>query len=889
MKRILPLIGLLLAPLLALPSTLYAQEIAAPSQINQADLQPIDNLIRTSQQLMKGEDYQGAYQQAKQALALSQARGDKLRQVRALRLLAIAAFHAGDTEEAIIHFKQVATLADESDSAEIQSLQTLALGNAGGLLRVSGLYEEALFCFTQALRLYKQRQDRAGEALTLSRLSSLYTETGDPTKATQLLQEALPMAHTLNDRELEATLLLRLVIIEKDRGNLDNALRFGQQALALEIFHPVTNSQQDRLLKALLNNLGQIYAALENYAKATEMFEQGLKLCRDTRTPPSEALMFGNFAWTQFKSGKLAAALDSASRAIAILQRGGGNKHLEAQYLSTIAEVQRAQGRREEALANYRQAITTLEQARLQAIPTEISRAGIISTRRKVFAGAIDFLLQEQRPEEAFEVAEAYHARAFLDVLAESRIDSSRELSKEQKEQESKIFERISTVQKELWKADVSPLLASRLKKELEAAENTLEGFQLELRRASPRYASIKYPKPVGLERINKEILAADTALVEFVLSEEKSFAWVVHQGKVASVILPSRREIDALIADYRASLAEKVSALTVNSAIAKLNAKSQVLYQKLFQPLAFHLSSAQKLIIVADGSSVYLPFETLVRENRSADNKPVSAEYLIERFAISYAPSASALAAIREMNSRRASNSTGIVAFGDPDYTNLQSATRKAANSPLEKNSPASLAEPLFEFRQLPYTRTEVNEIAALFPATERRIFLGAEAHEEHVKTTDLSHYRYVHFAAHGKIDEEYPARSGIVLSLQGDSKEDGALQLSEVMRLKLNADLVTLSACRTGLGKLLNGEGMIGLTRAFLYAGADSVVVSLWNVNDVATADFMKSFYKHLRQGMAKDAALRQAKLDLLKGQKRLWQHPRFWAPFVLIGEPN
>lgn len=145
------------------------------------------------------------------------------------------------------------------------------------------------------------------------------------------------------------------------------------------------------------------------------------------------------------------------------------------------------------------------------------------------------------------------------------------------------------------------------------------------------------------------------------------------------------------------------------------------------------------------------------------------------------------------------------------------------------------------------------------------------------------------MHFAAHGIIDEAYPARSGIVLSAEQDSKEDGVLQTSEVMRLKLNADLVTLSACRSGLGKLLNGERVIGLTRAFLYAGADSVVMSLWNVNDVATASLMKSFYKTLQQGKSKDEALRQAKLELLRGQQRAWRHPYFWASFVLMGGRN
>lgn len=262
--------------------------------------------------------------------------------------------------------------------------------------------------------------------------------------------------------------------------------------------------------------------------------------------------------------------------------------------------------------------------------------------------------------------------------------------------------------------------------------------------------------------------------------------------------------------------------------------------------------------------------------------------EYLIDRFDISYAPSATALAAIKERSAAAPRTSKGIIAFGDPIYVNEKSAGADSAVAASQRPL-AAATERGFDFKQLPYTRTEVNGIASLFSADERRTFLGADAQEETVKTEDLSRYRYVHFAAHGMIDEQVPARSGIVLSAPGDSKEDSILRMSEVMRLKLNAELVTLSACRTGLGKLLKGEGMIGLTRAFMYAGADSVLVSLWSVNDLATAELMKSFYQHLKQGAKKNEALRRAKLSLIRGPRLTWRHPYYWAPFTLIGQNN
>lgn len=195
--------------------------------------------------------------------------------------------------------------------------------------------------------------------------------------------------------------------------------------------------------------------------------------------------------------------------------------------------------------------------------------------------------------------------------------------------------------------------------------------------------------------------------------------------------------------------------------------------------------------------------------------------------------------------------------------------------------------AERGFSFVRLPYTRDEVLAISNLFPLDQRHVYLGAEAREETVKSEKLDDFRFIHFATHSFLDEIRPGRSRILLSRAPQSLEDGILQMGEIMRLKMNADLVTLSACSTGLGKLVNGEGVLGLTRAFFYAGARNVAVLLWNVNDFATATLMVSFYRHLSRGVPESEALRQAKLSLLHSSQPLWHHPYFWAAFVIEGE--
>jgi CHAT domain-containing protein len=216
------------------------------------------------------------------------------------------------------------------------------------------------------------------------------------------------------------------------------------------------------------------------------------------------------------------------------------------------------------------------------------------------------------------------------------------------------------------------------------------------------------------------------------------------------------------------------------------------------------------------------------------------------------------------------------LLAFADPALASAQNVT-PALTAYRERGLPLT---------RLPSARLEVAGIRSLFQPAASQVYVGEQAQEQTVKTEKLESFRYVHFAAHGYFDDEEPSRSGIVLSQQGDPGNDGILQAAEIMRLRLNADLVTLSACQSGLGKILAGEGVMGLSRAFFYAGSQSLVVSLWNVNDAATAELMKSFYANLKSGMGRDQALRKAKLSLMSSRNRSWRNPYFWAPFIFMG---
>jgi CHAT domain-containing protein len=226
------------------------------------------------------------------------------------------------------------------------------------------------------------------------------------------------------------------------------------------------------------------------------------------------------------------------------------------------------------------------------------------------------------------------------------------------------------------------------------------------------------------------------------------------------------------------------------------------------------------------------------------------------------------------------------LLAVGDPVFE-PKVIGRKQSKAGSRNPARQAFSARGFSLPRLPRTRDEVEEIAGLFPAARRRVFLRSESTEAAVKREPLGRYRRLHFATHSLIDEKSPSRSAVVLSLDGDAKEDGYLEVSEIARLNLDSDLVVVSACQTGRGKLVSGEGVVGLSRAFLQAGARSVIVSLWKVSDNSTGRLMKSLYQHLTGGLSNAAALRRAKLQMIGSGKQA-RHPYYWSSFVMVGKP-
>ena len=877
----------------ALSQTPAAPTTQPPATALQDKRSQVDQLLKECGDLIRKGRFAELTTRGNEAFALSQALGDNDRMAQSIGYVGSADFYLGRLQEALDHHQQAATLALAAGNKRFYGA---SLQNLGATLSAMGRYEEALFYLNKTLEIGKELNAGIGVWFPMRNIGDLYIHLGDFDKAETILLAALSLARQFKNRLLEEATLTTLISVPAGRKQYQAALEYAHQAAAIdvELKHPGARYE-------LLTDTGVIYQEIGDYQKAIELYQQAMELARSSGTTLAEAVITSNIGYCQNAMGHPSEALATQLKAREVIDKMGEYAYPVEESLIDwrIGLVKEAMGQDEEALKVFNDSLNKIERVRVGAVRSESSRASIGASSWRLFFDTIEILLKLNRPSDAFAVAERYRARAFLDLLAEQRIDLRQELTVAQRKQEDTLSEHLSAIQKELLKEGVTPERRLQLGNDLTAAESDLEAFQLELRHENPRYASVQHADLLSTERVQKELLSPDSVLIEFMLGDKRSYAWIISPKSVNVAVLPPRKDIEDQVVEYRQLLTSKVSELTVKRDLTNYQSASRKLYQSVIAPFEKWMSGSRKLLIAPDGVLAYLPFETLsMVDKAAARNREPEAQRtvpLVERFEISYIPSASALAAINNRKQQPAAPRKAFVAFGDPAYNsdNLNTKAAGAAGEKSEQRSQTFSTKTLyteggFEFTQLPSTRYEVVAIGNLFPRDQSKLYLGLDASEEAVKAAQLDQYRYLHFATHALIDDRLPGRSGVVLSLSDNSKEDGILQMGEIMRLKLHADLVTLSACSTGLGKVFEGEGVVGLTRAFLYAGADSVVVSLWNVNDNATAELMKSFYTNLNRGLSKEGSLRQAKLKMLHGRQLEWTHPYFWAPFVVEGKP-
>ena len=629
-------------------------------------------------------------------------------------------------------------------------------------------------------------------------------------------------------------------------------------------------------------------------------------------------------------------------------QRGLG-RSLWLQALQET-DVKKSTSLRESALKNYRDAIQTIETLRAGSLRADEARTTFLGTTKDVFdeaAGSLAEMALLAAPAagaplsgksldyaaEAFKVTEQSRSRSLLDLLSETGASITEGIPAELLKRKQDNLDRQQEIAEELTgislTADKDKKKPSDLESELEKLQTEFDDLENQIRTASPRYASLTAGKPLSVAEVQGNVLDDQTVLLEYSSGAEASYLWAVTKNGVSLYKLPARPNLDKLATDLRAQLIPSklqrrivgidvmadsqrglgVSATPFAEDAASFIPASNALYKAVIEPAASVIGE-KRLLIVADGALNYVPFEALVKSPERADYSSLS--YLIKSNEIIYSPSASVVGAIRQQDHNRAGRAMLILA--DPVFNSNDARAHGTASSATSETRGLGIqsaltdvtgqdASPTAEsakmqglpLARLAGTRTEAEQIVKLAKTsgTQADVWLDLDASEDNLDTRDVSKYRVLHIATHGLLNAERPQFTGLVLSLVGNKSEDGFLRTDEVFNLRLGSPLVMLSACETGLGKEKRGEGVVGLTRAFMYAGAPTVGVSLWSVADKSTAELMTDFYKRFlatptpasSAGVSASAAMRDAQLAMIAGKK--YSAPFYWAPFVLVGD--
>jgi CHAT domain-containing protein len=748
-------------------------------------------------------------------------------------------------------------------------LQATVLQNLGASSRNFGDIDGALQAFSSALVLRERAGDATHISAVLRGLGSTYYVSGEYERARNYLQQALTSARSVGDGRSQAVILTYLGNIAYLEGDFAGALELHRGAEA------ITNSAQGRAVRRLL--MAKDLTALGRHAEALATAEEIAGSNIDSPVVLADAN--AQIGRTRLATGEHEAAADRLQRALTMyrslrLQEG------EADALNGLALVAQASGRTTEAVAYGEAALDRIESLRVKVSAPEL-RALYTAAQRTFYETQIDILLaaepgSDERVLAALGVSERARARTLVDLLSAARVASHDSVdgaaanrNRLYDDLAARSFQRDSLLAAPLTDAMTKEEL-DRVLREITALENELT--LLETQEGANRTLSADVLTGAEIQRA----IDTDAVLLQYDLGPQRSLVWVATHDSVRVVALAPRATIEAAARDVISSLQ------TSTSSAATLDQQRKTLSDYVLGPIA-DLIRAKRVLVAADGALHYVPFTVL-----PVTLDGLSAPLITSREVVNV-PSMSALAAQRARRRPEPPSQT-LAVFADPVFERTDerlTQTVASATTPAPEESFGTRSGAL-DLRRLRYSGREARDIAALVPENARLVSEGFSATRDGVLNADLSQYRYIHFATHGLVNSRNPALSALALS-QFDQRGNplaGYLRLDDIYNLDLNADLVVLSACDTALGREIRGEGLVGLSQAFLYAGAKGLVLSLWQVSDAATATLMTRFYEHMiRQGTSPAEALRAAQLSM--AAERRWENPYYWAAFVLVGD--
>jgi len=837
----------------------------------------LNDLGRFQSLLGQPQEAVGRY---REALELWQAVGEKGFAAWTVMNLGAVEESIGRPRDALGHYEVSLRLNQETGDRRGEAF---TLHNRAAVYAELGESQAALDDYQRALVLWRQTDDRRGEATTLGNLAKLHADLGEPEIALELYGRSLPLHQASQAKDTEAGTRYQLAHLLEASHRWQEADE--QYAAALAIWR---ESGSRRKLGLALAGRGSVALATGMPGVALARLQEALLALRETQNRRGEAETLRTLALTLASLGRTPEALEQAGAALAI-QRELDDRAGQAETFFQSARLERSLGDLDAARASIEAALTLVNQLRARVFSSNL-RGTFLVAKRQYFRFYIDLLMEisKRRPGEGYEdlairANEEFHARNLLDALAVRDTSAQAEAGGALVERERDLLTRIAALD---WRQSRlaergDETAAAKIDRELAELLAELDRVQAELLPVSPRHADLTQPRLPTVSQIQEGLLDLQTLVLDYALGPERSYLWAISKSAVRSFELPAQPQIEQAVEELMAHVRAGPHPLAQDR-IAGLAA---ALGDMLLRP-AGSLAGFSRLLIVPDGALLRLSFAMLPEPGEGRRPLVVNHEIVV-------LPSLSILASLRQLPGVRPPAKGRLAIFADPVFS--RSDPRVAARRRVGAGGAElpEVADRSFEdfgpqrLPRLPGTRDEARAIGTLLPSSQLLLALSFEARKSHVLDGSLAGYRGLHFATHALLNEKHPELSGLVLSLvdrQGH-EQDGFLRLSEIYSLRLPVDLVVLSACRTALGKELEGEGLLGLTRGFIHAGASAVVSSLWKVDDRATYELMRRFYrKMIKEGFAPSAALHSAQASMWADG---WRQPADWAGFIFQGD--
>ncbi len=882
-----------------------------------------------------------AIRRYEEALKLYSSANIRLDEGVALLYIGMAKLALGQNADALKLYERGLGLFDTEND---QRYRSFALNEMGRAYYLRGDFNKALDYYKLALPIREELNDRKGESFTRVSIGRVYSNGfGSDELARTYYEKALSIQRELGNRRLLAQTfgdIGRLAYKSRDYptalANYNDALR-------------IVENGDPSVRAEILMYIGFVYSAWGRHREAIDQyFNEALRL-QEGRDPIGLARTRQHIGRSYAVLGEDEKALQYLGDSLKVWQQVL-HRTAEAETRYQIAAIENKRGKFAEASQQIEKALPTIEALRTETVNRAL-RTNYFASVQNYYELYIDTLMRWSRESGdkklealAHNISEKKRARALLDLLIESKADLR------QTALDPELLNREAAIQQELSAQSLRQITGEHLTvQQTERLQSLIMEFyevDAEIRKKDKRYAGLTRPQPPSVEQIQNELLAPDQMLLEYSLGAERSYLWAITQTSMKSYVLPGRGAIENAVSQVMKLLtarnewikgeSEAAQDLRVERADNDYRAVAASLAQLLALDRVTSDSGAARLLIVSDGELQHLPFAALLVPSRSGvkreakQGKQASFEHsdnlvpLLAHYEIEQPQSMSVIAELRRGRTPAQTSTAGktIAVIADPVFGthDVRCCTRQRRQGLVKNTSGAAFSE--VSSRALPFSKkdrsiaqdaglidrrgriirlgftgVEAKEILSLVSPEERYEAVGFDANLR-LLTNDskLSSYKILHFATHGWLNPEHPELSGILLSLVDEQgrQQNGVLQMHQIFNLNLPAEMVVISACETGIGRKIGGEGLYGLSRGFMYAGAKRVVASLWKVNDASTSQLMKHFYEGLGLSEGLDlsrvrpaTALRAAQLKMM--DQRIWRHPYYWAAFIVQGETS